>query len=78
MEINARRVSPARVPKLALSIAEAADALALSARTVEELVKLGQLPIVRIGRRVLLPVAALKSWLDGQTEAADDAPTDAT
>ena len=50
---NPSRVAPAQVPKLALSIAEAADALALFARTVEELVKLGRLPVVRVGRRPL-------------------------
>ena len=66
--INPQRVQPAQVPKLALSIAEAADALALSARTVEELVKLGRLPVVRVGRRVLLPVAGLQTWLDTETE----------
>ena len=65
---NPPRVTPATVPKLALSYAEAADALALSARTVEELVKLGQLPVVRVGRRVLLPVSALQTWLDKATE----------
>ena len=66
------RVAPAQVPKLALSIAEAADALALSSRTVEELVKMGQLPVVRVGRRVLLPVDKLRAWLDESTE--QDAP----
>jgi excisionase family DNA binding protein len=65
---NPPRITSATVPKLALSIAEAADALALSARTVEELVKLGRLPVVRVGRRVLLPVAGLQTWLDTETE----------
>ena len=67
---NPPRLNAATVPKLALSIEEASEALALSPRTVEKLVRLGQLPVVRVGRRVLLPVSALQAWLDSQTEQA--------
>jgi len=72
MEANPPRIAPAQVPKLALSIAEAADALALSARTVEELARTGQLPVVRFGRRVVLPVAGLQAWLDQATEQGQE------
>ena len=72
---NPPRVTPPQVPKLALSISEAAEALALSARTVEELVKRGELPVKRVGRRVLLPVTALQVWLDEATEESAEQGT---
>ena len=65
---NPPRITSATVPKLALSYAEAADALALCQRTVEELVAVGKLPVVRVGRRVLLPVAGLQAWLEKEAE----------
>lgn len=68
--LNQQRLAPPRVPKLALSVREAGAALGLSPRTVEELVRLGQVPVVRIGRRVLLPVAGLRRWLERSTEGA--------
>ena len=65
---NPPRVGSAVTPKLALSIDEAAEALSLSARTIEAMVKARELPTIRVGRRVLLPVAALVDWLAEQTE----------
>ena len=58
----------ARVPKLALALREAGDALGLSPRTVEELGRMGKLRVARVGRRVLLPVAALQTWLADQAQ----------
>ena len=70
--LNPPRVGAATVPKLALSIAEAAEALALSPRTIEAMVKARELPTVRVGRRVLLPVAGLADWLVENTEQAQE------
>ena len=72
---NPPRLGAAIVPKLSLSIVEAAEALALSERTVENLIKDGRLPVVRVGRRVLLPVAGLTNWLSEQTENAEETNT---
>ena len=49
--------------RLALRPKEAAEALGLSERKLREV--LPQLPHVRVGGAVLLPVEALRSWLDG-------------
>lgn len=56
---------PARsVPVLALSMDEAAEALNLGSRKVWSLCRAGKLPHVKVGRRVLIPVAALERYLD--------------
>ena len=52
-----------RVPRLALSKAEAAEALGVSVDFLEEHV-MHELRIVRRGRRRLIPVAELQRWLD--------------
>lgn len=52
------------VPRLALSIADAAVALGLSDRTVDELARAGELPSIRVGRRRLFVVRDLERWLD--------------
>lgn len=50
--------------RLVLSIKEAALALNLSPRTVAALCARGDLPVVKIGRRVLLPTHLLRAWLE--------------
>jgi excisionase family DNA binding protein len=47
--------------RLALSLAEAARALGVSERHVREI--LPDLPHVHLGRRVVIPVEALREWL---------------
>ncbi|MCA9289009.1 MAG: excisionase family DNA-binding protein [Phycisphaerales bacterium] len=54
--------------RLALSKDEAAAALALSPRTIDDLIADGSLPCVRVGRRVLLPVDGLRRWLADNSE----------
>ncbi len=60
---NAELKTPPRVPRLALSKAEAAEALGVSVDFLEEHV-MHELRIVRRGRRRLIPVAELQRWLD--------------
>ena len=48
-------------PRLALRPKEAAEALGISERTLRQI--LPDLPHVRIGGAVLLPVAQLEAWL---------------
>ncbi len=56
-------VAPGRqVPRLALSKAEAADALGVSVDFLETHV-LGELRVVYRGRRRLIPVVELERWL---------------
>ena len=52
-----------RVPRLALSKTEAADALGVSVDFLEEHV-LHELKIVRRGRRRLIPLTELQRWID--------------
>ena len=62
-----------RVPEvLALSKLEAARMLGVSLRTVDRLIALKQLPVRRLGRRVLIPRNSLQSFLraDHPTKAA--------
>lgn len=60
-----------RVSRLALSKTEAAEALGVSVDFLEDHV-LAELPVVRRGRKVLIPAAALDAWL--ATNAARTLP----
>ena len=51
------------VPALALSMDETAEALGLGRRKVWSLCRAGKLPHVKVGRRVLIPTAALERYL---------------
>jgi excisionase family DNA binding protein len=62
-QVPLRRITP----RLALSKAEAAQALGISVDFLEDHV-LAELRVVRIGRRRLIPVAELERWLAERTE----------
>jgi len=47
-----------------LSVAEAGEALGISRWSAYQAAKSGQLPTIRIGRRLLVPVAALDRMLN--------------
>ena len=49
--------------KLAYSAREAADTLGCSERHIRDMVNEGQLRVVRLGRRVLIPAEALRDLL---------------
>ena len=57
------------VPRLALTKAEAAEALGVSVDFLEDHV-MRELRIVRRGRRRLIPVAELTRWLDASADRA--------
>jgi excisionase family DNA binding protein len=57
------------VPRLALTRAEAADALGVSVDFFDEHLA-GELPCVRRGRRRLYPVAGVEGWLRERAESA--------
>jgi excisionase family DNA binding protein len=52
---------------LLLRVDEAAARLGLARSTVYQLLADGTLPVVRIGRAVRVPVAALDAWVTNQT-----------
>jgi excisionase family DNA binding protein len=58
--------------QLALDIAETAKRLSLSPRTVASLVKTGELGSLKVGRRRIIPVSAIESFL------THDHPTEIT
>lgn len=51
--------------RLALGVTEAAKLLGISRAKLYEVVREKRLPVVRFGRRVLIPTAGLKAFLDG-------------
>ncbi len=55
-------------PSLMLSLPEVCKETRLGRRKVWELTNSGELPIVRVGRRVLVPRAGLEAWIADRTE----------
>jgi excisionase family DNA binding protein len=49
---------------LTVSVAEAAEALGIGETLTRELIEQGELPAVRVARRVLVPVDGLRGYLD--------------
>lgn len=62
------QAAPASVEALLLSLAQTAHVTGLGRRKVWELCNSGELPIVRIGRRVLVPRAGLEAWIEANTQ----------
>jgi excisionase family DNA binding protein len=50
--------------KMTLSVPEAGEVLGIGRAAAYEAARKGQLPTVRIGRRLLVPIVALKRLLD--------------
>ena len=51
--------------RLTASVSDIARQLCLSERTVHRLIKTGELPSIKIGRRRLVQVVQFKAWLSG-------------
>ena len=49
--------------RMAISVDEAAAALGIGRNTAYEICRRGDMPCVRIGRRLVVPLGALESWL---------------
>lgn len=59
--------------KLTISATELPRVLGVGRNTAYELVKRSDFPAVRIGRRIVVPVDALREWLERQaSEKAED------
>ncbi len=52
------------MPTLAVDTRQAAQMLSLSQSTVKRLTRSGRLRVVRAGRRVTIPISALKEFLE--------------
>lgn len=52
--------------RLALNAAEAAEMIGVSVPTLRQLTHRADFPVVRVGRRYLIPIAGLQRWLDEQ------------
>lgn len=50
--------------RLVVSVTEAADLLGISRGLAYELARAGELPSLRLGRRLVVPRAALLTWLE--------------
>ncbi len=54
--------------KLLLKPAEVVEVIGVSRKAIYEMVASGELPSIRIGRRVRIPVNALREWIEQQSE----------
>lgn len=59
----------AETERLALRMNEAAEVLGISRSKAYELARRGEIPVVRIGHSVRVPVNGLRRWLEAQEEA---------
>ena len=57
--------------RLALSIPEAAESLGVGRSSIYHEIRSGQLPVLRFGRRTLIPVPALTQWVKERTKPYD-------
>ena len=57
--------------RLTMSVEEASEALGISRSLTYELVRRGELPSLRLGRRIVVPVRALESLVDHASAAGD-------
>jgi excisionase family DNA binding protein len=62
-------VEPPTPRRLTLTVEEAAETLGISRAFAYESVRRGDIPSIRIGRRILVPKVALERMLDGDVSA---------
>ncbi len=58
--------------RLTLTVEEAAEVLGISRAFAYEAARRGDIPSIRIGRRILVPKAALNRLLSGEEESLED------
>lgn len=58
------------VPRLALTLDEASQSIGISRRQLNDVLSAGMgFPVMRVGRRVLVPVDELRRWLAEESRA---------
>jgi excisionase family DNA binding protein len=57
-----------------LTVAETAKLLRIGRNVAYEAIARGEIPSIRVGRRVLVPIARLRRLLDGEPATADVRP----
>ena len=62
-------------PKPTLTVEETAKLLGISRGLAFQAVARGDIPSIRIGRRILIPAARLHALLDGTTAGSEQQPT---
>jgi len=62
---------PAPLPKLAMSVEEAAAAISVGSRKLRSLIALHQLSVCRVGRRVLITPTQLEELLRAHTDQTE-------
>ena len=62
--------SPVQQERPTLTVEETAELLGISRWLVQQAVRRGELPVVRIGRRILIPRSRLDALLAGPADAA--------
>jgi excisionase family DNA binding protein len=70
MKISDESKAGAIVERLLLRPAEAAEALGVSRSRAYELIAAGELPSVRVGGSVRVPVAELRRWIAARTKGS--------
>ena len=60
-----------RPERLTMSVEEASEALGISRSLAYELVRRGELPSVRLGRRIVVPLRGLQALVDHPRAAGD-------
>jgi excisionase family DNA binding protein len=63
-----------RVDTEVLSVEQAGSILGLGRTAAYDMVKRGELPVLRVGRRILIPVRALEKLLENGAESHHDSP----
>lgn len=64
------------IPRLLIDAHETARALSISERTLWGMTNRGEIPSVRIGRRVLYDPRALRDWIDKQANGGGPVGTE--
>lgn len=62
--------------KKTLTVRELSEVLNIGRSTAYEALRSGQIPSVKIGRRLLIPIAALDRFLDAETSAGAASQSD--
>jgi excisionase family DNA binding protein len=55
-----------------VTVEEAGRQLGVGRNTAYEAARMGQIPVIRIGKRMVVPVAALERLLDGEPQKISD------